>query len=920
MRRAGSTRATSPTNTTYSGISNYRTDSYKPLQADPSSKEYSNVDPRTVARNHFEELSHYLAAYLAKEPANSRSTARQKLTRLTRQQFQELSTDVYDELMRRKNNTSDNEVPFLPVRDDFHPKRNQARQKLATLPTGRFKDLSSDVYYELARRYPEFKEEIPDPPTSALSVASAYDDFPSPDFPRNGRTSEDRANDSGYGGSTPGTSGGDAYSRRKPSQDIYTGSDRRRPSQDIYTGSDRRRPSQDTTLGRRPSESASVTSGGDAQSATAGMGMIIPNKSTIAEEDIEVPYGRDSNMTARNRNGGGGLSDSERDLEDDLSPRSPPERGLGGLSGLSARLQQADEGDDYYDRASYGRQSVTSDRSAGGSKMLAGGGMSSVAGDDDRVRKEYEFKIATMQTRITGLERDLEDVQDREQKWLDGEQRVRAMDQELSELRLRAEEKSSSMLSLQQELDALREEHARGTDIADRQQRQDQDEIQMLRERCEVLESSGGGSVDSAILDQLQSDMEGLMTELSDLARRNDELLDEKDKDLALIRELEGQVKEYKRKYEQAKTELRSAKATSQLFLQPPKVDDQLPVARDGGLVDVHVTGFVSSIDSLLTAGRSNAPTRVLQPMKGVINAVTAIIEDVRAFERRPQRDRAEVDLEALQFLRERLDATLSNLATAAKTHATGAGMSPVSLLDAAASHVSSTVTEIGKTIHIRKATRAEQDAFTPGVSSSATTGFTPSLRAVEELRSPPPHQRSGSSTSSRGVEERFDVSPSSSPRRRPPSNMSSSNASSPPPLFEKPTANGSIKSDSSAPAEGAEDAWAELKPYLEAQTESIVYAIQSVLSGVRSPTPSTTLNENLTQIITIVSSIVAVCKDNLPPASKTQGEEILRELGEHANKLSEVQAQADITKESRQVMAKSSFAVANAMKGLMKL
>ena len=98
------------------------------------------------------------------------------------------------------------------------------------------------------------------------------------------------------------------------------------------------------------------------------------------------------------------------------------------------------------------------------------------------------------------------------------------------------------------------------------------------------------------------------------------------------------------------------------------------------------------------------------------------------------------------------------------------------------------------------------------------------------------------------------------------------------------------------------------------------MYAIQSVLSGVRSPTPSPTLSENLTQIITIVSSIVAVCKDNLPPASKAQGEEILRELGEHANTLSEVQAQADITKESRQVMAKSSFAVANAMKGLMKL
>ena len=49
-------------------------------------------------------------------------------------------------------------VPFLPVRDDFHPKRNQARQKLATLPKTRFKDLSGDVFYELGRRYPEFRE------------------------------------------------------------------------------------------------------------------------------------------------------------------------------------------------------------------------------------------------------------------------------------------------------------------------------------------------------------------------------------------------------------------------------------------------------------------------------------------------------------------------------------------------------------------------------------------------------------------------------------------------------------------------------------------------------------------------------------------------------------------------------------------
>ncbi|KAI0759954.1 hypothetical protein BD413DRAFT_594323 [Trametes elegans] len=932
MRRAGSTRAASPTNTTYSGISNYRTDSYRPL-ANATPSQYANVDPRTVARTHFAELSQYLASYLAKEPANSRSTARQKLTRLTRQQFQELSTDVYDELMRRKNNTSENEVPFLPVRDDFHPKRNQARQKLATLPTGRFKDLSSDVYYELARRYPEFKED-PQESLPVPSPGSTYDDYPSPDFPRNGRASEDRGNDSGYGGSTPG-------GMRRPSEDngrrsAESGYSRRKPSQDMY-GSDRRRPSQDTTgLGRRPSESVSIhsesTTASNAQSATAGMGMIIPNKSTIAEEEIEVPYGRDprdSSSTAMEH-----------------EPPQPARARAGGLSGLSARLQAADgedddgtggrSGDDYYDRMSYGRQSAASDRSGGavsgiGARMLSGGGggRTSVAGEEqERMRRDYEFKIATMQTRITGLERDLEDVQERELKWLDGEKRVRAMEDELDELRRRVEEKGGAMLALQQELETLREERSREKDMAARRQQQDEEEIEALRERCERLEmQSSGGSVDSEILDQLRSDMEGLLTELSDLSRRNDELMAAKDSDLATIRDLDAQMKDYKRKYEQAKTELRSVKATSQLFLQPPKVDDQLPVARDGALVDIHVTAFVSSVDSLLTAGRSNAPTRVLQPMKNVVNAVTAISDDVRAFERRPARERAEVDLEALQALRERLDATLSNLVAAAKTHATSAGMSPVSLLDAAASHVSATVTELGKTVHVRRATKAEQEQFS---SAPASNGYAPSLRSVEELRTGAPHQRSGSSasTGSRNGDERF--SPSSSPRAlagrpslesrgRPPSNMSSSNASSPPPMFEQFRTGGN-KSDSSATGEGPDEAWAELKPYLEAQTEAIVYAIQSVLSGVRSPTPSPTLNENLTQIITIVSSIVAVCKDSFPPGAQAQGEDILRELGEHANRLSEVQSQAEVTKEARQVMAKSSFAVANAMKGLMKL
>lgn len=79
-------------------------------------------------------------------------------------------------------------------------------------------------------------------------------------------------------------------------------------------------------------------------------------------------------------------------------------------------------------------------------------------------------------------------------------------------------------------------------------------------------------------------------------------------------------------------------------------------------------------------------------------------------------------------------------------------------------------------------------------------------------------------------------------------------------------------------------------------------------------------LDENLTQIITIVSSIVAVCKDSFPSGSAQRGSEILRELSDNRHKLSEMQSLTDITKQTRTAMAAASFGVAKAMKELMKL
>lgn len=115
---------------------------------------------------HYVALKRYLAASLRDEKGNPRpNRARDKLLRLSPIQFQELSTDVFDELLRRQqssrrppsgNGPDAGPPPFLVPKDAFHPKRNQARQKLSTLPPARFRDLATDVFYELERRFPRF--------------------------------------------------------------------------------------------------------------------------------------------------------------------------------------------------------------------------------------------------------------------------------------------------------------------------------------------------------------------------------------------------------------------------------------------------------------------------------------------------------------------------------------------------------------------------------------------------------------------------------------------------------------------------------------------------------------------------------------------------------------------------------------------
>jgi exosome complex RNA-binding protein Rrp42 (RNase PH superfamily) len=109
---------------------------------------------------------------------------------------------------------------------------------------------------------------------------------------------------------------------------------------------------------------------------------------------------------------------------------------------------------------------------------------------------------------------------------------------------------------------------------------------------------------------------------------------------------------------------------------------------------------------------------------------------------------------------------------------------------------------------------------------------------------------------------------------------------------------------------------------YIENQTEAIVHSIQSLLSAIRSGAQGEQLNENLTQIITIVSSIVAISRNALVPPAQEEGEQILSDLTDNCDKLSELQQAGSsvFTKQVKQSLAASSFSIAKGLRELNRL
>ncbi|KAI9728388.1 MAG: component of the polarisome [Chrysothrix sp. TS-e1954] len=543
---------------------------------------------------HHRVLREYLAQSIREDKTyQPHNRARDKLLRLSPIQFRELSTDVYDELLRREDErrvrdprAPPHNVPrFLLPKQNFHPKRNQARQKLSTLAIKKFRELATDVLFELERRFPRFA------PLDENGHARSISRGP-PSRP----------------GTSQGTRGPPLMTGTRPRQGSNASSVGPY-SPGVFEGGSR----------FTPSSASSEYVRGLPHPKTFQSNTMVPNKGTMIEDDDD----------------------------------------------------QSGEEEDPYD---LDRATVRSSRRTTNRDMSFGG--------RDRSTEH--------QTQLSDLETKIQDLQDQLHQKTEAHKTTQAQSSDLqSSLQKQLDEARSLNASLEAELSTAR------SPTSDPWEQRYHDLEAEFHQQQQITE-------------EVRQDATRHLQEMRDLSERSMRRPENEQKLAKQVADLEASVQSWKTRYTKTRTQLRDLRAGSMAsYLQnptaaqftgkggPAKYNDPKGMVRD-----VSVTKFQLSIDELMGISRSGEPKAVLEYMRRIVEAVRAVTGDSDAAAK-SLKETEEMSKRRTKF-KNRIAAATNHLITTAKTYAQSGGMAPVSLVDAAAGHVTSAVVDFVRVVKVR--------------------------------------------------------------------------------------------------------------------------------------------------------------------------------------------------------------------------
>ena len=624
-----------------------------------STRGHVNPHNEDALQRHYGTLKTYLASSLHDEKGNMKpNRARDKLLRLSVTQFMELSTDVFDELIRREDvrlQRVQNVPPSLPPKNNFHPKRNQARQKLSTLPLERFKQLATDVYFELERRIPRFAAGDMDRPMSGASTRSAR--------------------------GPPGMRGPPGPGGRPPMGPPGPGG-----------------------FGPPPRAATAQGDFGRPLPKTFQSNTIVPNKSTMVEdddEDDEDGYGALTGLSDRfSKNTNLGESSAE-DKERIKSLESETTELKEKIEDLESKILEKEQELERVNSESLERQN-------------------SASGEHENERNEWlalreglEEKHMDAQKLNENLRNELDQLHREKSQ---DEREIRSQhDRSLADMRAQIDNFHAQTDDLHKQLDLHRQENEdlRNQLEQGQQRTASSEEVERLREELATQEK---------ISSEVRSEAHMYLQEMRDLSRQNDEAIEQEEKLAAQVQKMEREIDEWRQRYAKVKAQNKHLRASTMgLGLQSSFDAGSLmrkeALLSDNGLVkDVDVTRFQLAVDELLKVARQQSTEPMLDTVKNVVVCVQSITTTVGTdgyptpapSPLSPADGSNAAQPMSVGKLKARVTGTANSLITATKQHASASGLSPVALLDAAASNLTASVVELIKAVGIRPSSQSE--------------------------------------------------------------------------------------------------------------------------------------------------------------------------------------------------------------------
>ncbi|KAI8302008.1 cell polarity protein [Colletotrichum sp. SAR11_240] len=500
---------------------------------------------------------------------------------------------------------------------------------------------------------------------------------------------------------------------------------------------------------------------------------------------------------------------------------------------------------------------------------------------DKKLLDEYQSQVRELREKLDAMEDVMKKKDDEMNSILDGERSrstaVNMEKKEFADLRLSLENKLAEAQdvndNLRQELDRMRDEHANES----RQLREQVDDLRQSNMTAAANVSSGNADRElqreneqlrrslqeqQQVTEEARREAREFLREMKMLSQQSGSSWQKQEELEKTIDQLEGEVREWRNRYARTKTQLRDMRAAS-LGLNVEQdaakyVREKGFLQQNGAVKDVHVTKFQIAIDELLQRARSDDPDKVVDSMKQVVVSVRRITKDI---------DEAAQTNEDLMQQRSKLKGKISssanNLITSSKNFAASGGISPVSLLDAAASHLVAAIVDLLRAVKIRNTPDGELEDdddgtitpvdstgfFSPRTASRQESMIQDSVPAPLPLgQAPPPFQGLGG----RASMDSSAYSPINSPRQsadtynRGPNGMNGMNGMG---YKNGPTNGYGMRQDNQAE---------ELKVYLDDQTAILVQNIQNLVGSIRSDASINQITSEINGITEVVGKVIS--------------------------------------------------------------